>query len=421
MYQIVKTPGGVTVAGEKIPYVRSVTVGVWVASGTRGEPPELNGISHYIEHMVFKGTPRHSAAELAELMDVLGGEINAYTTKELTCFYGRVLDEKLFDCAALLAEMLCESSFDEAAADTERGVILEEIGMYEDNPEDLSSEKLTLGAFAGTPLGYPILGTAATLGGIRGETLARYLREHYTSGTVIISVAGNYPDGALERIGQMFSAFADAPRPALTPAAYRPVTVQTRKKTEQSNIVAAFQGLPFDSERRYELSVLSSCVGGSMSSRLFQRVREQLGLCYSIYSYVTSHADTGIFGIYLGCSPASEEKACAEIGAELRNVLREGVDPAEVDKIKQQLRASLLMSLESTASRSSHIGKALLMYGAIPEPDELLARLDAVTPESVGAMAAEIFRPELLSLSQVAPKTHAASLASAIRTGLSQA
>ncbi|MBR6740180.1 MAG: insulinase family protein [Clostridia bacterium] len=418
MYEIKTFPSGLTVVGERMDSVRSVTLGVWVASGSRSEGVGLEGISHYIEHMIFKGTSALSASDLADRIDTLGGEVNAYTTKELTCFYGRVLDEELLEFASLLSSMLTDSAFDPSAVETERGVILEEIGMYEDNPEDLVSEKLTLGIYEGGPLGHPILGYPSTLEKITSETLRDYIRSHYTSLATVISVAGNYPEGALERIGEMFSPLLKGPRPEVGSAEYRPVTVSAARPTEQSNIVLAFKGLPLGTARRYEMSVLNSCLGGNMSSRLFQRVRERLGLCYSIYSYVASHTDTGMLGIYLGCSPSSEEKACAEIGAVLNELAREGVTEDEVTRIKRQLRASLLMSLESTSSRSSHLGKSMLMYGRIPTPDELRQKLEAVTAEGVNALAREIFDPRTLSFSQVAPKPRAESLAEVIRQRL---
>ncbi len=392
---------GARLVYEPMESVRSVAIGVWVASGTRHEPAPENGISHFIEHMVFKGTEQHNAAELAQKMDVLGGEVNAFTTKECTCFYGRVPDVRAGELIDLLEEMLFESRYAPESVETERGVILEEIGMYEDNPEDLAAEKLMLGIFAKTPLGMPILGTRETLSTITGEKLRQYRADHYTGPAVVVSVAGRFSSQDLEACRALCKRFARGKAPTSPKAFYSPYRNVVEKPMEQNHITLAFPALSRCDEGKEELLVLNSVLGGNMSSRLFQRVREQLGLCYSVYSFLSAHNDTGALGIYVGTGRGMEEKALKEIGVVLTDIVREGITQEELDKVLAQLEAGLLMGLESTVSRMNHMGKSLLLTREVLTPEEIGARYRRVTVERVNGLARKLLRPELLSLSAV--------------------
>lgn len=394
---------GIRIIAEKLPYVRSVAVGMWVGSGTRHENPEINGISHFIEHMLFKGTESRSASELAEAMDILGGEINAFTTKECTCYYGRVLDTELPEAIDLLADMFFNSRFDEESVSVERGVILEEINMSRDDSADLAIENLLLGVHKGTPLGIPILGTSESLGNINGAVQRDYIKSHYTGNAIVISVAGNYSDGDIEKIKGIFSAAGAYERPRSGKAEYKKHFSEEVRKTEQNHIAIAFPGLSYRSEKRFALQILNGIVGANMSSRLFQRIREELGLCYTVYSFLSSHEETGVFGIYLGTGKETEKQAVEEIGAEIKRIVEKGISHEEINKVSTQMKSGMLMALESTASRMNHMGKSILLSGKILSPDDIAARYDAVTPNDAAGLAAEIFTPENLSISVVAP------------------
>ncbi len=406
----VKTlPNGVRLAVLQMPAVRSVSLGIWIGSGTRHEPPEYNGASHFIEHMLFKGTAQYTAADLADRMDLLGGEINAFTTKECTCYYGRVLDEKLGEAANLLADMLFHSTFDEENVKLERGVIVEEIGMYEDTPDDLVVEKLLLGVFRDTPLGRPILGTKETLAGMTGAFLKDYCHSHYVGDNTVIAVAGNCKEEALAEIEALFSRLPASKAPDPGVSSYQIALSTVEKPTEQSHIALCFPGIAIGDPRRYAVQLLSNLLGGSVSSRLFQRVREQLGLCYSIYTFQSSHMDTGVFGIYLGTGRETEQKAMVEIGNELRRLVKDGVTDNELYRSKEQVKTSMLMALESTSSRMNHIGKGLLLQNRVLSPEEIAASYDRVTKEDIQELAETFFDMEKASLSLVTQKGSAAA------------
>lgn len=404
MYQIHKLSSGVRVIAESNPNVRSVSLGVWVGNGTRHEQLTQNGASHFIEHMLFKGTDRMDASELADAMDTLGGEINAFTTKECTCFYGRVLDEKLRQFADLLADMMFHSRFDEASVETERGVIYEEIGMCDDTPDDLAVERLTLGVFDGTPLGYPILGTRDSLRPMTGASLQSYMRAHYTGDAVVIAVSGHFTPDDLSYIEQVLGDFPAGPRPQSNAGAYHPAFSCVEKPTEQNHIVIGFPTFSYLSEQRYALQILNNILGGNVSSRLFQRVREQLGLCYAINSFLVTHADCGLMAIYIGTGADSEQKALTEIGKTLADVAHNGVSNDEIAKVRDSIRSGLLMALESTSARMNHMGKGLLLQHGVASPDEVAARYLAVTRDEVVDLARQVLNPAQLSLSAVTKK-----------------
>ena len=401
MVQIETLPNGVRLVTEHIQTVRSAALGIWVGGGSREEEGAESGAAHFIEHMLFKGTARRTAQDIARETDAIGGQMNAFTTKECTCFYGRVLDDHLPQALDILYDIVYHSSFTQEAVETERGVILEEIDMYEDTPDDLCAEKLAAQVFQGSPLARPILGAKETLEGMTGDFLRDYHRRHYEGHNTVVALAGSFSPAILDDLRQRFSRLpAGQPRP-LVPAAYTPGFVATAKPIEQNHLTLAFPGLDYNSPRRFALQLLSSILGGGVSSRLFQTVREQQGLCYSIYSYGAGHADTGLFCLYTALNRDTEAKALATIRQVVDQLRQEGPTQEELTRAREQSKANVMMGLESTQSRMSHAGRSLLFSGEILTPEQIIAAYDAVTREDVIALAQDLFRWDQASLSAV--------------------
>ena len=401
MVQIETLPNGVRLVTEHIQTVRSAALGIWVGGGSREEEGAESGAAHFIEHMLFKGTARRTAQDIARETDAIGGQMNAFTTKECTCFYGRVLDDHLPQALDILYDMVYHSSFTQEAVETERGVILEEIDMYEDTPDDLCAEKLAAQVFQGSPLARPILGAKETLEGMTGDFLRVYLRRPSEGHNTVVALAGSFSPAILDDLRQRFSRLpAGQPRP-LVPAAYTPGFVATAKPIEQNHLTLAFPGLDYNSPRRFALQLLSSILGGGVSSRLFQTVREQQGLCYSIYSYGAGHADTGLFCLYTALNRDTEAKALATIRQVVDQLRQEGPTQEELTRAREQSKANVMMGLESTQSRMSHAGRSLLFSGEILTPEQIIAAYDAVTREDVIALAQDLFRWDQASLSAV--------------------
>ena len=398
MFNTIKLPNGVRIICEQIPYVRSAAIGVFVGVGSRYETPAQNGSAHFIEHMLFKRTDKHSATELAFAMDDIGGQINAYTTRESTCFYARVLDTHLCTAIDLLTEMFFDCAFDEAEAESERGVILEEIGMYEDTPDDACYEKLMSGCFHSS-LGRPVLGKPATLGKMSGATLREFKENHYTAGNIVISLCGNYNESHIEQLKQRFSGMAKAKRKNSRSAAYSSHLSVRRKKTEQNQFCLAFPSNPLNSEERFAMNLLSTILGGGVSSRLFQNIREKHGLCYSIFSFQSNFADTGMVSIATGVSKDTELRTLGLIGDELKRFVDKGVDETELNRAREQAKSSLVMGLESTNSRMLKMGNSLLALGVCLTSDELIERYDAVTKEEILSLARDRFDFSKMSFS----------------------
>ena len=401
MYETIPLPNGVRILTDRVPYVRSAALGIWVGTGSRHERSGANGAAHFIEHMLFKGTQHRTAEKLAGEMDAVGGQINAFTTKECTCFYARVLDTHLAQAADILCDMFFSSRFDEADVATERGVILEEIGMYEDNPEDLCAERLAAAVFQGTPLARPILGRKATLEKMSGAWLRDYKAAHYGPERIVVALAGSFAQADVVSLRARFSAMEARPLSPSPPGRYTPAVTVKRKAIEQNHLTLAFPGLPFADERRFTLQLLSSILGGGMSSRLFQQVREQRGLCYSIYSYGTCHDDTGYFGVYTALGRETEGAALETVFSVIRDFAEHGVTEEELSRAREQSKANVLMGLESTQSRMSSLGRGALLVGRVLDEDEVIARYDAVTREDVRRLAQELFQFQNASLSAV--------------------
>lgn len=400
-YQLITLPNGVRIATEKMAGVRSAALGIWVSTGSREERAGQSGAAHFIEHMLFKGTRRSSAEVLARRMDAIGGQFNAFTTKEQTCFHTRCLDTHLPEALDILCEMFFESSFAEEDVRTERGVIVEEIGMYADDPADLVSEKLFGAVFKGTPLGRPILGRKATLDKMTGAWLKEYKESHYTADRVVITLAGSFPDALVESIKARFSAMVPGKTKPLKPVTVQDAFVVKRKATEQNHLQLAFPAITDNDPRRYQMQLLSSIIGGGMSSRLFQTVREKNGLCYSVYTFGTSHEDVGLFNLYTALNREQEPKALQCIRGVLEEFLAHGPTPEELEMVREQSKANVLMGLESTTARMSHLARCVLRDGRFLTPDDIIAGYDAVTAAEVVALAEETFDFGHLSFSAV--------------------
>ena len=401
MYQPITLPNGARLLLQEVPGAQSAALGFFVGVGSRHEAPRENGAAHFIEHMLFKGTARRSAGQLARDMDAIGGQFNAYTTKEHTCFYGRTLDRHLDEGLDILADMLFHSRFDQGDVELERGVILEEIGMYEDTPEDLVSERLSAAVYRGTPLARPILGRESTLEGMTGEWLARWQRKHYHAGNLVAALAGKFSPAQADSLRDLLAALPSGLPAQSPPVTYRPAVTAKKKAIEQNHLILAFPAPSYLDERRPQVLLLNALLGGGCSSRLFQQLREERGLCYSVYSYVADHADTGLLGIYAGVSRDQEWAALEGARRVALELADHGPSQEEVDRVREQAKANLLMGSESVQARMSHLGTSALLYGRVRETEELLDLYDAVTREQLRDLAGALFRMEAASLSAV--------------------
>ncbi|HJF53206.1 MAG TPA: insulinase family protein [Butyricicoccus pullicaecorum] len=401
MYQKITLRNGVRVVAERIDHVRSAAIGVWIGNGSRFESAEQNGISHFIEHMIFKGTEKRTARHIASMMDAMGGQSNAFTTKDCTCYYMKVLDTHLHTAAELLADMFLCSSFADEDIELERGVVLEEIDMYEDTPEDVATEKLFEACYEGTALGRPILGTEETLARMDSKALHDYVRKNYHPEDTVIALSGSFSDADLDYICELFGEMQGSGRNQIEPAHYQPRVVIRSKEIEQNHLCLGFPGLPLLDDKRYAYQLMNAIIGGGMSSRLFQTVRERNGMCYSIYSFPSSHVDTGMFSIYVGLGQEDEAKAAKLICNVLRDFCAEGPTREELSRCREQLKSNLLMGLESTNARMHHLGRYELFTDHVVSSDELVAAYDAVTADQVRALANEVFRFDQASICAV--------------------
>ena len=401
MHQTITLPNGARLLTEEVPGARSAALGFFVGTGSRHESAKENGAAHFIEHMLFKGTYSRSAGQLARDMDAIGGQFNAYTTKEHTCFYARTLDAHLDRSLDILQDMLFHSRFAQEDVETERGVILEEIGMYADNPEDLVAERMNSAVYKGTPLARPILGTQATLANMSGQWLSDWQKEHYHGGTIVAALAGSFTQAQVDRLKDCLMDLKPGKPNQQKPAAYRPAVTARKKAIEQNHLILAFPAIPYLDERRPQILLLNSLLGGGCSSRLFQEVREKRGLCYTVYSYVADHADTGFWGIYTGVNREQEDQALETIRAVVCDLAEHGPTQEELERVREQAKASLLMGTESIQSRMSHLGSSALLYGRVRTMDEIIGLYDCVTRKQLRDLAQELVRMDRASLSAV--------------------
>ncbi|MGI6548854.1 MAG: M16 family metallopeptidase [Syntrophomonadales bacterium] len=385
-------PNGARVLIEEIPYVRSAAIGVFVNVGSKHEPAELNGISHFIEHMLFKGTATRSARAIAEEFEKMGGQLNAYTSKEHTCFYARILDENLNEAMDVLFDMLYNSAMTQKDVDTERGVILEEINMYEDSPDELIHDVFSQTIMGGHPLGRPILGHEEIIASLSRDSINDYYRSFYHPANMVIAVVGNIKGEEVFARLAGYKGYRPNPgviKEALVPNLIKGVNL-VPKDTEQVQICLGVPGIPYTDERRYTQNVMNSILGGGISSHLFQKIREEKGLAYNVFSYPSTYRETGTYAIYVGTGPGKVREFFALLRDELDRFISEGVTAEEVMRTQSQIKASLFLGMESVMARMNRLGKSELLYGKVTPVEEVIERVFAVTPQMVQDYAREI-------------------------------
>ncbi|MBW9205469.1 insulinase family protein [Mumia sp. zg.B53] len=388
--------GGLRVVTEAMPGVRTATIGIWVGVGSRDEAPTLSGASHFLEHLLFKGTSTRSALDISAALDAVGGEMNAFTGKEYTCYHARVLDDDLPLAVDVLADMVTDSLITTEDVEAERDVILEEIAMNEDDPDDVVHNLATSLAWGPTPLGRPVAGDPGTIRELTRPQILRYYRRRYVPSAMVVSVAGNVDhERVVEQVAQAFGRVLAIAGDA-GPAAVRRGGGRTRfrrarglvaRPTEQANVVAALPGVQRGDDRRHALGVVNAVLGGGMSSRLFQEIREKRGLAYSVYSFGASYADAGMLGVYAGCAPGKLGDVLKVVRDELGTFAERGPTAEELERGKGQLKGSVVLGLEDPASRMSRIAKADLLHGELAGIDDLLASIDAVTLDDAREVA----------------------------------
>ena len=397
-------PNGLVVITEPMEHVRSVSAGIWLRSGSRREPAEVNGLSHFIEHMVFKGTRRRTAEDIAREVDSIGGMLDAFTSKEMVCFNTRVLDEHLPKAFDVLSDMLLEPKFAPEDIDRERSVILEEIRMTQDNPEDLVHELFTQNFWNPHALARPILGTPETVSAFDRPTLESWFRRWYAPNNVVITAAGRleharFVDLVSDRFGKLAPSHEilsdSVPRPAPH------ITLRRKKELEQVHICIGVAALPMSDRRRFAVSVLNNVLGGGMSSRLFQNIRERQGLAYAIFSELNAYKDAGMFSVYAGTSLDTAPKVVECVMRELRRLKDERLSPEELRRSKDHLKGSTLLALESTGQRMNSLARYHLYFNRHFTPEQLIAMLEGVTAEEVRELAREFFQTEGLAASVV--------------------
>jgi predicted Zn-dependent peptidase len=394
---------GVRVVSERLPSVRSIAVGLWVRVGSRDETVEQAGISHFLEHMLFKGTRELNAEQIAQVFDGFGAEVNAATSKEATILHAHFLDEHLEDAFRVLSDMFLRSTY--ADLESERDVVLEEIAMYEDEPQDKVHDVLSAAIFGEHPLGRPVIGRGEVIGSLRAADVSAYHDRTYGPASIVVSAAGNIEHEQLEELSRRWmetpsnGALARERRPA--PAELAPRTVFSAKETEQYHICLGAPGIERNDERRFALAILDGILGGSTSSRLFQEVREKRGLAYAVYSWSSQYTDTGQVGIYVGTREDNVTRALEVIGNELDRICSERVGEDELRRAREHVKGRLALSMESTASRMNRLGRSVLMDTPLLTLDETIERLEAVDAEQLSDLARELYPAQRMSAAAI--------------------
>jgi len=396
---------GVRVLMEEIPHVRSASVGFWVDTGSKNETPENNGISHFIEHMLFKGTHTRSALEIARTLEDKGGALNAFTDKEQTCFYARVLDTEVALAIDLLADMVLHPALDPSELKRERQVVLEEIKMYEDTPDELVQDLFNLVFFKDHPLGMPIAGTRTTMRGVSRQDVLDYLDRFYTPDRIVVAIAGRFDTNAV--LDQLERTIGRLERPATRLIEVPPVpqsAIKVKyKDIEQAHVCLGTEGVAISSPDRYVVTILDAVLGGGMSSRLFQEVREKRGMAYSISSYEIMYEHAGVFGVYAGCSPKYLEEVIKLSLEELDKAKGGDITEDELQRTKDQLKGGMLLSLETPRNRMSRMARNELSFGRLITPEEILEEIDRVTVADLTRVARQVFDTKTLTATVVGP------------------
>ncbi len=403
---------GLRVISERMPGVRSVALGIWVGTGSRDEQPRISGASHFLEHLLFKGTRTRSAQDIAEAFDAVGGDLNAFTAKENTCFYARVRDKDLPMAVAYLGDMIQDSVLRPADFDAERQVILEEIHMRDDTPDDLVHDLMNETLWPDHPLGRAVLGTLESVESTSRDQVRRFYRKHYVPGNLVVALAGNVKhEDAVKLVRANFDARkirrTKSPGPWMTRQA-RDVprasgrSVVHRRQTEQAHLCLGANGLARSDPDRFALGIVNNALGGGMSSRLFQEVREKRGLAYSVYSYHQMYAETGLFAVYAGTTPSKAKEVLALVNEQLEDVAGSGITGAELEKAKGHMKGSMVLSMEETSGRMSRLGKSAIMSGEVLTVSQALKRVDGVTLDDTRRVAERVLGGEI-SLAVVGP------------------
>ena len=404
MIKVHELPNGLRLVMEPIPFVRSVSFGIWVQTGSRNECEGTNGMSHFLEHLFFKGTTKRTAKDIADTMDAVGGQLNAFTSKEITCYMARTLDTHFDVALDVLSDMFFNSSLDEAGIDKERGVILEEINMYEDTPENVAMSMLEYNSFKNHPLGMTILGPPENIEAFKRDDFVNFIAKNYKPHKTVIAIAGNINEAeVIEKITAAFGSFKKGEaEPAGNTPVYQPSFNLREKDIEQVHLCMGFPGIASGlGSEVYAMACVNTLFGGGMSSRLFQSIREEHGLAYSVYSYNASYKDTGIFTIYAGLGPAHVSDVLQLISAEIKRMFTDRITAGQLAKTREQLKSSFLLGLESAYNRMNSIGNTLLMLDKTITPDEIIAKIDAVDLDAFYEICEKIFKLDEVSLSLV--------------------
>jgi predicted Zn-dependent peptidase len=398
--RITTLPNGLRVATDTMSHVESATVGIWTSCGARNETAAENGVAHLLEHMLFKGTEHRNAQQIAEEIEAVGGQMNAYTARENTAYYARVLKEDVGLAVDIVADLLQHSVFDEDELARERSVVLQEIGQANDTPDDIIFDHFQGAAFPDQPMGRPVLGTPDTVSVMSRAALKGYLDTHYTPSELVLTAAGAVDhDRLVDQALAQFDRLPAAKPPAPQPIDYKGGDFREEQDLEQLHFLLGFQGAAIGDADYYAQSVLSTVLGGGMSSRLFQEVREKRGLVYSIYTFASAYRESGLFGIYAGTGPSEITELVPVVCDEVRKVV-DHIDGAEIDRARAQIKAGLLMSMESTMSRAEQLGQHLLLFGRAIPTQEIIAKIDAVDAEALKAAATKLFssRPTIAAM-----------------------
>lgn len=401
MHKIHVLDNGLTIVGEEIPYLKSITLGVWVNSGSRMESENLSGVSHFIEHMLFKGTKNRTSKEIASTVDNLGGQINAFTSKECTCYYVKLLDEHINIGLDILSDMFLNPLFDENDIEKERQVILEELKMYEDSPEDLVYDLLMEEIYKTDALGMNIIGTKESLSKMNREVIKGYFDEYYVASNSVISISGNFKFE--EMVNLIEAKFKDLPKGDvevnITTPEFHPCFIAKNKDTEQVNLAISLKAIPLENrEDAYALSIVNNIFGGSISSRLFQNIRENKGLVYSIYSAPSLYRKSGELGIYASMSNENLKKVYNLVLEEIDNLRKNGLTDKEIKESKEQLKGSYILGLESTSSRMMSIGKSMLLTKKVKNPNDIIESINNIDRERIDLIIDKIFNKEKIGV-----------------------
>jgi predicted Zn-dependent peptidase len=406
-WRLTELDSGERVISERLDHVRSAAVGYWIGAGSRDEEPAEAGVTHFIEHLLFKGTDRFSALEIAEIFDGLGGELNAATSREHTLVYARIPDHHLETAVDVMSDMVFAPAF--AELDSEREVVLEEIAMYDDAPQELVHDLIADAVFGDHPLGRPVIGTSEVISSIPREAIARYHDTMYVPGNIVVAAAGNIDhDQVVELVSRALERRATGTaetvnvRPPLVQAPPPRLRFQ-QKDTEQYHVCLAAPGISRSDRRRFAASLLDAILGGSASSRLFQEIREKRGMAYAVYSFVSQYTDTGQIGVYLGTREDNLGDALAITAEQIADIAGGNLPARELERAKENIKGRVLLSMESTSARMNRLGKSLITDSELLSVDRIVTEIDAVDAESVCELAAALLAPERLSAACIGP------------------